>query len=53
MKVLANSKNINANGAHDAIYDCEILTKLLRKFKIMNQILLANTKIFFSEKTAY
>jgi hypothetical protein len=34
--------------------DCEILAKLLRKFKITNQILLADVKLsFFSEKTTY
>jgi hypothetical protein len=49
---LANSKNMNTNGEHNAIYDCEILAKLLRKFKRTNQMLLATDELF-SEKTAY
>jgi hypothetical protein len=48
-KCLANL-NINTNGAHNAIYDCEILAKLLQTFKIMNQMLLANA-MHFSVKT--
>jgi hypothetical protein len=38
---LVNSQNINTCGAHNAI-----LAKLLRKFKITNQMLLVNAKLF-------
>jgi hypothetical protein len=51
-KKITDSKNINTNGAHNEIYDCEILAELLRKFKKTNQMLLANAKLS-SEKTAY
>jgi hypothetical protein len=45
IKRLAISKNISASGAHNAIYDCEILEKLVRQFKITNRMLLESAML--------
>jgi hypothetical protein len=48
MKGLANS-NKNADGAPNVMYEREIFANFLQKFKMTNQMLLANTKLFFWE----
>lgn len=43
---------ISSEGSHNAIYDCQILQKILLKLEIISQMLVQNAKIY-SEQMSY